>query len=98
MREASARAPRVARANGAHFGMSPLPPRFAIAFGIAALMIGLGLFVLGRLIGTGGRGVTGPAWLDVAFALFFLLRGAMSLATTRRQLRRERDRQPPSVP
>jgi hypothetical protein len=47
-------------------------------------MVGLGLFVLLRLLATGGEPLTARLWLDLAFALFFLVRGGLYLSNLRR--------------
>ena len=49
-------------------------------------MVALGAYIAGRLLATGGA-LTGNKWLDGAFALFFILRGASNLVSARRQRR-----------
>ncbi len=58
--------------------MSP-PPRTYFGLALGALMVGLGLYVVLRLMATAGRPLTGRLWLDVAFAVFFLVRGGLYL-------------------
>ena len=53
---------------------------------LGALMVGLGAYVAGRLLATGAP-LTGNRWIDLLFAFFFVLRGAMNLAAGRRVLR-----------
>jgi hypothetical protein len=66
---------------------SPLAvPRDAttnVGFTIGAVMIGLGLFIALRLPLT-GRSLTGKLWLDLAFAFFFVVRGALQIARFRK--------------
>jgi hypothetical protein len=47
-------------------------------------MIGVGAFLVGRMIATGGVAVTGNRWFDGLFALFFVLRGVMNVQAARR--------------
>lgn len=51
---------------------------------IGLLMIALGLFLAVRPLVAPGRPVTASRWLDMAFALFFLLRGALNVRAARR--------------
>jgi hypothetical protein len=51
---------------------------------LGALMIALGLFLALRPLMAPGRPVTNSRWLDMAFALFFLVRGAMNVRSARR--------------
>jgi hypothetical protein len=60
-----------------------MPTRAIVLLVLGALMVGLGAYVAGRLL-AGGAALTGNRWLDGAFALFFLLRGATNLAAARR--------------
>ncbi len=64
-----------------------MPTRAIILIVLGALMVGLGAYVAGRLVATPGGALTGNRWLDGAFALFFLLRGATNLARARRMTR-----------
>jgi hypothetical protein len=66
--------------------------RATLSLVLGVLMIGLGAFVVGRLAYTGGQPLSPSIWLDAAFALFFLVRGAMHL----RQARRASREAPPS--
>ena len=63
-----------------------MPTRAIILVALGALMVGIGAYVAGRLV-AGGGALTGNRWLDGAFALFFLLRGASNLAAARRMRR-----------
>ena len=54
-----------------------------MARNIGVAMILCGVAVLVKSL-TGGRPVTGQRFLDVAFALFFFVRGAMQLRIARR--------------
>jgi hypothetical protein len=69
-----------------------LSARSTIGIVIGAVMVGLGIFVVVRLLAMGLRPLTGRAWLDLAFAALFLLRGGMYLKRARREL------PPPGVP
>ncbi len=57
--------------------------RRKIALGLGVVMIVLGLVVLGRSF-LGDGPVTTSRGLDVAFALFFVVRGAMNVRVARR--------------
>ena len=61
------------------------PTTAKIGLAIGTVMIGLGLFVAVRLAATGGRPLTGKLWLDLAFALFFVVRGTMYFSRFRRR-------------
>jgi hypothetical protein len=58
----------------------PAPRTFSLVLGV--VMIGLGAFVAGRALYVGAA-VTRSPLLDVGFALFFLLRGALYLRAAR---------------
>ena len=60
--------------------------RFTLGLVIGAVMVGLGIFVIVRLLAMDLRPLTGRIWLDFAFAALFLLRGGMYLARSRREL------------
>ena len=60
--------------------------RTTIGLVIGAVMMGLGIFVIVRLLVMELRPLTGRVWLDVAFAALFLLRGGMYLARARREV------------
>ena len=60
--------------------------RTTIGLVIGAVMMGLGIFVIVRLLAMELRPLTGRVWLDVAFAALFLLRGGMYLARARREV------------
>ena len=60
--------------------------RTTIGLVIGAVMVGLGIFVIIRLLAMGLRPLTGRTWLDLAFAALFLLRGGMYFARARREI------------
>jgi hypothetical protein len=62
----------------------PIPTRNVVGLTLGTIMVGLGLFVLLRLLATGGEPLTARLWLDLAFALFFLVRGGLYLSNLRR--------------
>jgi hypothetical protein len=59
----------------------PAPRTFSLVIGV--VMLALGAFVAGRAL-LGAPSLTRQPLLDVGFALFFLLRGAMYLRAARR--------------
>ena len=59
----------------------PAPRTFSLVLGV--VMIGLGAFIAARALWIGAS-VTRQPLLDVGFALFFLLRGALYLRAARR--------------
>ena len=59
----------------------PVPRTFSLVLGL--VMIALGAFVAGRALLVGAS-VTRQPLLDVGFALFFLVRGALYLRAARR--------------
>ena len=60
-----------------------MSPRVIVLLVLGALMLGVGAYVVGRLFATGAP-LTGNRWLDLLFAVFFVLRGAMNLTAARR--------------
>lgn len=58
---------------------------FVVALALGAVMVALGVFIALRLLLSPGRSFTGQVWLDAAFAVFFVVRGAMHVARVRRQ-------------
>jgi hypothetical protein len=48
-----------------------------IGLGIGAVMAALGVFIAARLVVLGGAPLTGTWGLDLAFAVFFLVRGGL---------------------
>lgn len=58
--------------------------RSTIGVVIGGVMVGLGIFVIVRLLAMELRPLTGRIWLDFGFAALFLLRGGMYLARARR--------------
>ena len=69
--------------------------RFGIGSAISAVMIALGVFVAVRLLVRPANPLTGTVVLDIAFALFFIARGALFFWTMRRRARADADRGPP---
>ena len=61
--------------------------RVGVGSVISRVMIGLGIFVAGRLLMRPDEPLTGSALLDGAFALFFIARGVLYFWTQRRQAR-----------
>ena len=59
--------------------------RVGFAFAVSAVMLALGVLVAVRPLWSGGRPLTQSWWLDGAFALFFLVRGAYGVRLARRQ-------------
>jgi hypothetical protein len=59
---------------------------------LGVLMLALGVFVSLRPLWTHGAAVTGARWLDVTFALLFMLRGWMNVRTA---VRRSSQASPP---
>ena len=55
-----------------------------LGLAIAAVMAGLGLYIGGRLLTGDGPPLTGTRALDAAFAVFFVLRGAVQAGRWRR--------------
>ena len=55
----------------------PASARTYLGAVLGTVMAGLGLFVVVRLAAMGQPPLTGALWLDIAFALFFLVRGGM---------------------
>ena len=66
---------------------SPERPRLTIGLIVSGVMIALGLFVLGRVLGRPDQPLTGTRVLDIAFGLFFVARGAIYFWTMRRRTR-----------
>ena len=52
---------------------------------LGVVMIGLGSYVAIRPLIPGQRAITTYRWLDVAFAAFFILRGAMHVRAAMRK-------------
>lgn len=65
--------------------MNTQAPRVGFTTILGAVMMGLGILVLARLLVRGGEPLTPSPWLDLLFAAFFLVRGGMHLR--RRQAR-----------
>ena len=62
---------------------------------VSAVMIALGLFLAVRLFVRPGQPLTSAVALDIAFAVFFLARGALYFWTARRRARAEAETRPP---
>ncbi|HTE46079.1 MAG TPA: hypothetical protein VK636_12585 [Gemmatimonadaceae bacterium] len=56
-----------------------------LVLGIA--MFALGLYVAVHPLWTHNATLTGPRWLDLTFAIVFMLRGAINVRTVRNQSR-----------
>lgn len=66
---------------------------------LGAIMIALGAFLAARPLYAPGRPLTPSIWLDLAFALFFVLRGLMNVRAARRlTARRAATPEPPGPP
>lgn len=61
-----------------------MTPRHTLSLVLGLVMVGLGSFVALRPLWAGARPLTGQRFLDIAFALFFLLRGMLYLRSLRR--------------
>lgn len=48
-----------------------------VGLGIGAVMVGVGVYVAVRALMFGAPPLTGMVWLDLGFAFFFLVRGAL---------------------
>jgi len=67
-------------------------PHSVVGLGIGAVMAILGVFIALRLLLLHREPLTGTGLLDLAFALFFVLRGALQY----RRWRLAQDRTPPA--
>ena len=67
-----------------------MTPRHTLSLVLGLIMIGLGSFIALRPLWVGRRPLTGQPFLDVAFALFFVLRGLLYLRSLRRPDPRDR--------
>lgn len=64
-------------------------PRTAhVGLAIGAVMAALGAFLALRLLVFGAAPVTGQSWLDIAFAFFFVARGALQFRRWRQATER----------
>lgn len=70
--------------------------RFLLALGAILIVIG-GYLAVRPLIGAGAP-ITSSRWLDMAFAVFFLIRGVMNVRTATRAPYRPAPGTPPSPP
>ncbi len=62
---------------------------------VSAVMIALGLFLAIRLLVRPGQPLTSAVALDIAFAVFFLGRGAIYFWTVRQRARAAAETRPP---
>ena len=73
----------------------PLPPpssaRVTLALVTGLAMIAMGLVIVARPLCTARPALTSSAWMDGAFALFFLVRGLMNVRSARQGARHRRD-------
>jgi hypothetical protein len=65
-----------------------MPGRVVLSFVLGVVMLALGVFVALRPFWSHGVAFTGARWLDVAFALVFVLRGLMNVSSARAVMRR----------
>ena len=75
-----------------------MTPRQSLSLALGLIMVGLGSFVALRPLWVGRRPLTGQPFLDIAFALFFLLRGMLYLRSLRRPDPRMRGGSGPAAP
>jgi hypothetical protein len=66
-------------------------PRSTLSLVLGVVMLGLGTFILLRLLWTRGLPITNTILLDIAFAALFLLRGWSGLQNARRLQQRALD-------
>ena len=55
-----------------------------VGLGIGAVMVGVGVYLAVRALVFAAPAITGMVWLDLAFAFFFLVRGALQYGRWRR--------------
>ena len=60
--------------------------RYRVILVIGLAMMALGAFIALRPLWAGPQPLSSSRWIDVAFALFFLLRGLMNVQGARRML------------
>ena len=60
--------------------------RYRVILAIGLAMMALGAFIALRPLWAGPQPLSSSRWIDVAFALFFLLRGLMNVQGARRML------------
>ena len=61
------------------------PPAGArVGLAIGAVMVALGVYITGRIVLAGLPPLTGTAWLDLAFGVFFVARGALAYGRWKR--------------
>jgi uncharacterized membrane protein HdeD (DUF308 family) len=63
--------------------------RWMLGLGLGAVMFALGLFVGVRPLWTHNSVVTGARWMDMAFAVVFMLRGVLNVRSALEQRRRQ---------
>jgi hypothetical protein len=61
------------------------PVKIGVGAVISGIMFALGVFVAVRLLVRPGEPLTGSVAVDIAFALFFMARGALYFWTMRRR-------------
>lgn len=59
--------------------------RWKVSLVLGVVLFGLGLFIAVRPIWTHNGVLTGTRWLDMAFAVVFMLRGAINVRTALRR-------------
>lgn len=62
--------------------------RVALSLVLGIVMLALGVFIAVRPFWAHGVPFTGARWLDVAFALVFILRGLMNVSSARSKMRK----------
>lgn len=76
-----------------------IPARTYVTLILGAIMFALGVFLAARPLYAPGRPLTSSIWLDLVFALFFVLRGLMNIRAARRTTaRRAAMQEPPGPP
>jgi uncharacterized membrane protein HdeD (DUF308 family) len=63
--------------------------RVLLSLVLGVLMLVLGVFLSVRPFWAHGVPFTGARWLDVAFALVFVLRGLMNVSSARSKMRKQ---------
>ena len=65
--------------------MSTLPARSIVTLVLGIVMFAIGLYVAVHPLWTHNSVLTGARWLDVAFAVVFMLRGVINVRTVHRR-------------
>ena len=63
--------------------------RWVVTLALGIIMFGLGLYVAVRPLWTHNSVVTGARWLDMAFAVVFMLRGVLNVRAAMQRRRRQ---------